>query len=447
MAERQDFQEFPPLRMQGGIPIHLRRRRGAEGGMPVLLIHGASARHETFTIPCPAAARDGSASPRSLADWLATQGMEPWLLDWRGSGLVVDELGSEEVDEKRKRFDFDRAAAHDLPAAFEFILEQGRKPPLAAVGHCMGAGILAQAIASGSVSPDRHGLTHVVLLTLGLFYEPPLDSRLKAQDHLLERLLDRRRDVAEVSPHEAFPEQLEQLYERWPDALRPHPGVARAPIEQLCDRLAFMYGTPYLERNLVAEIHGAGGEDGAELPRQFGPIPLRMYVHGARNSRRGWAAGYGGTPLERFEPPDEKTGASREAKKKPTLSARERFDELERVTLITGDRNQLWHRASIDRMFEWLRRGTQSPALREKYKKVIKRGYAHQDLLWGCAAWRDVFPDIRDGLRIPYESAEVGRAAAAARRPAAPTAKEPQESSSSSDRASTRSGEPKPSRK
>lgn len=384
--------EFPgletvELEVAGDMPIFLHRKPGA-GGVPVLLIHGASARHETFTIPCAAGAPDGKRAPRCLADWLAERGMEPWLLDWRGSGLVGDALGPQGIAQRAEWFDFDRAAQHDLPAAFEHIRRQRPEAPIVAVGHCMGAGVLAQAIASGRVTRERHGLTHAVLLTLGLFYEPPLDSRLKVQDHLLERLLERREGVVAIDPREkAFPEQLERLYESWPDGLRPHPVRDDSAVHRLCDRIAFMYGTPYLERNLVPEIHAEGREDEAELPRQFGAIPLRMYVHGARNSRRGWAAGYeAATPFDLVGP--------------EVTSARERFDALEGVTLITGDRNQLWHRDSVDRMFEWLRRGPQRPGLREKYVKKIERGYGHQDLLWGRNAWRDVFPDILDGLRI-----------------------------------------------
>jgi hypothetical protein len=76
--------------------------------------------------------------------------------------------------------------------------------------------------------------------------------------------------------------------------------------------------------------------------------------------------------------------------------SRQHFYDLEKVTLITGAMNRLWHRDSIDCMYEWLVRGDARPS--EKIRKVILKRYGHQDLLWGEQSPRDVFPDILDGL-------------------------------------------------
>lgn len=434
-------------------------RKENRGRMPVLLVHGASASHETFTTPGP----DPQGLPRCLADWLHQEGFEPWLLDWRGSGKVVETaLRDGTLGSQRDPFDFDSAARWDIPGALERIREVRGREQIAAIGHCMGAGTLAQAIASGTVTREQHGLTHVVLLTLGLFYEPPFDSRLKTQDHALERVLDESKATLVVDPQrklEPWPQELEELYRNWPPSLRPHPDEERSDTHEMCDRLSFMYGTPYLERNLVPEIHCAtwtvsfdsgtraplvgdaidgglgstgilrelvprsgswGGGDAAgalvlessgtfrpgqrlkvggrvfarsrdpiqsarvELPQQFGAIPLRMYAQGAKNVRRRWAGTY---------------QASNEDVSLIGSESRGRFDALEGVTLITGAKNQLWHRDSIDRMYEWLTRGSgrQTP----KVRKRVLRDYGHQDLLWGKDARKDVFPEILDGLRPP----------------------------------------------
>ena len=76
--------------------------------------------------------------------------------------------------------------------------------------------------------------------------------------------------------------------------------------------------------------------------------------------------------------------------------AREQFAALDRITLITGAKNRLWQRDSIDRMYEWLRR----PA-RAEDKQVVKhvlRGYGHQDLLWGKNSKEDVYKKIASRL-------------------------------------------------
>jgi poly(3-hydroxyalkanoate) synthetase len=136
-------------------------------------------------------------------DWLETHGFDPWLLDWRGSGLVVDALKGQAV--LRDCFDFDRAAEYDVPAALSEIRDRTKCERIAAVGHCMGAATLAQAIAAGHVGPDKGGLTHVVLLTLGLFYEPAWDSRVKSGDYVLERLWSAGVDSVDPRPTQAWP--------------------------------------------------------------------------------------------------------------------------------------------------------------------------------------------------------------------------------------------------
>ena len=440
------------VRAKDGRMIELPLKQFETGGMPVLLLHGASANSKTFTIPEPAP--DGT--PRCLVDYLRGEGFEPWLLDWRGSGDWVD-TNRDRLQELRDLLDFDHAAEQDIPLALEKIVSvRDDAQAIGAIGHCLGAGTLAQAIAGGHVTAKRHRLTHVVLQTLGLFYEPPLDSRLKTQDRVLERLRLGPAPVPTIDPqHTPWPEELERLYQLWAQALRTHHDAESETVQELCNRLSFMYGAPYLESNLVPEIHHdttivgfAGGRsaplvgdevesdsasgtlhelipDGgswkegtasgwlilfeaprdfvrgealkvgdvliaratsaerrpAELQKQFGPIPLRMYAQGAQNARRRVAA---------------KFGAENDDLELLSDESLRYFDDLEAVTLITGAKNQLWHRASIDRMHEWLLRSRhRHPDTRRKW--VLSR-YGHQDLLWGKLSHVDVFPRIRLGL-------------------------------------------------
>jgi hypothetical protein len=119
---------------------------------------------------------------------------------------------------------------------------------------------------------------------------------------------------------------------------------------------------------------------GPAVEKQFGPIPLAMFVQGAKNLRRGFA-GFAASDARDIRLID--------------LSALAAFARLDRITLVTSDRNSLWNRDSIDRMYEWLRRDV--PA--DKLAKHVLPRYGHQDLLWGELASRDVFPKIHEGLK------------------------------------------------
>jgi cholesterol oxidase len=359
-----------------GTVLCLRQYSPGKRGQPVLLLHGASANHNTFTIP-------GGQRP-SWAAWLAERNFDPWLLDWRASSLMVDEA-HHQLESRGTSYSFNAAAKFDVPAAIAEMRNRGVTGRIAAIGYCVGGGILAEAIALHHVDPDE--LDCVVLMTLALFYTTPLDGRLKSEDRILERLM---RDPTDPCPaidprakeklferRRTWPAPLDEMYKSWPPQLITHSGPADETHE-MCNKLSFMYGVPYHHHNLVDEIHGT---DRPELPNQFGAIPIHMFIHAAMNVRRGHATHY------------DQAGSDDDFL---TDEARDRFAALPGVTLITGARNRLWHRDSIDRMHEWLCRG--HPARRAKFHKRVLPDYGHQDLLWGRDSSHHVFPEIERGL-------------------------------------------------
>jgi hypothetical protein len=149
----------------------------------------------------------------------------------------------------------------------------------------------------------------------------------------------------------------------------------------------------------------------AELPKQFGAIPLRMFVQAAENSRRGWAAEF----IDRFERHKRRQDRDRKPEQPAAApdtaliseEARRCFHELPAVTLITGRDNTLWYRKSIDDMYQWLTNGgaLNGQGLPKITRKIFE-DYGHQDLLWGRNAKKDVFRTILDsGLGGPGGSA------------------------------------------
>jgi hypothetical protein len=138
-----------------------------------------------------------------------------------------------------------------------------------------------------------------------------------------------------------------------------------------------MFGMPYLPDN-IPSIH----KD--HLQSQFGYIPMQFLLHCAQNLRRGHCGKFVRNSGGGMLPPDY-SYLNHAAFKDRAL------------TLITGNLNSLWHRDSIDTMYEWLRRGRTRDQPRELRKHVLN-GFGHQDLYWGSDAPEHVFPLIREGL-------------------------------------------------
>jgi len=351
-----------------GCQLVLRHHPGP--GPAVLLLHGASAGSDTFRI----------GEKQSLVGYLLQERFDVWTLDWRASMNCAKEIFCRNPDTD---FTIDAAAAHDVPAAITQMRREGVEGKIALVAHCMGGAIVAQSIAVGAIYADD--VENVVFTALGLFYKNAPDDVLKAEDQSLERILANgqhllhpttRWDPA-VCKQDPGPggwdPLLQDPYEVWLDTPLRH----QCTVDP-CHRLSYMFGMPFVP-DKIGTIHAQ------HLAQQFGYIPVKFLLHCCQNLRRGYAAP--------FVPG--KSGA--------TLPSNDRYLRPEafrdrRITLITGDLNSLWHRDSIDTMYEWLRRGTPGDQPRALRKHVIPE-FGHQDLHWAADAPDVVFPLIRDGLR------------------------------------------------
>jgi pimeloyl-ACP methyl ester carboxylesterase len=366
-----------PITTADGCVLHLRHDGGPaahERRPAVLLVHGASASSDTFRI----------GEEQTLVDDLLGQGLDVWTLDWRASMRRARDVYCQAVHDGRlaDTFTIDAAAEHDVPAAIAAMRQKNVRDKIAVLGHCMGGAIVAQGIARGAISSAD--VETVVLTGLGLFYRAAIDNVLKAEDQVLEGLLAGgqqllhptkgwERSVCTRDPGDGpWPPPLEDPYRVWLDTPLPDDCTV-----EICHRLSYMFGMPFIPDKIPA-IHAG------YLPAQFGYIPLQFLLHCCQNLRRGHAAPFVATSTGPL-PPD-----TRYLQRRP-------FQDR-RITLITGDLNSLWHRDSIDTMYEWLRRGRRAEQPLGLEKHVVP-DFGHQDLYWGVDAPRLVFPKILEGLR------------------------------------------------
>jgi hypothetical protein len=369
-----------------GLTLELRRFGPVDATASVLLVHGASASHETFLEP------DGG-----LVRYLGQGGEPPfdvWTLDWRGSRHVVERLLERPPEESRdaelRRMTLDQAATKDFPMALremERILRDGRSPGV--VAHCFGAGAFSIALARGQVPSVRN----VVLLTLALFYEAPWDGWVKAEDFILERVLSEAPACRAIDPRRPgdWPRAMAEAYDLWG---RLWPFESGAPGDAVLSRLSFMFGAPYPKRALAPGLHGPA------LDRLFGPMHLGLYLHAGQLLRRGFAA-----PFDAPDVLDRRRRLSGGARRpRPPPKGVVEADDLtpepfrdKAITLITGADNRLWHRDGIDSMYEWLLAHAPARGSTPRPVKHVLPGFAHQDLLWGTRR-TEVYARIREGL-------------------------------------------------
>ncbi|HVY39028.1 MAG TPA: alpha/beta fold hydrolase [Polyangia bacterium] len=344
-----------------------------EGAEPVLLIHAATLARDMFLVR-------GGGFVKALLN-VRRDGrprFDVLTLDWRSSKRLFGDFG-------------EKAKGRATPSAYRLDdvvgdvqngvrVAAGRHggAPVHVVAHCIGAAAAAQAIATRAVAPRALG--NVVLSTVALFYRVNLDGVLKTAENVMDAF--EAQGIEALSPYvgtdgaaaQDWPPTFKDMYEMWLETIFPHGcGI------ELCNRLCFMYGGNY-RSNEMEDIHGS-----PELLReQFGAMPVGLYRHVIDNCRRGWAAAWDGADPRQMLDPEPFRGLG--------------------LTLITGNDNQVWHRDSIDRMHEWLRRELGSDA--RQVRKRVFEDYGHVDLWWSRRANEpgQVFPYVIEALQRPAVS-------------------------------------------
>ncbi|HVT99538.1 MAG TPA: hypothetical protein VHE33_18710 [Acidobacteriaceae bacterium] len=356
---------------------YLRRLRGSVPGAPaVVLLHGGNTSGDTYLWP------NGG-----LAGYLADHRFDVWILEWRSSPHIVlpllqrNALGGSVIEECRL-MNLDVAVEQDLVGGLRVVRENIEQADLSVLGHCFGSAAVSLAVARGLLEPFDVG--SIVLSTLGLFVETPWSGWIKAEDFIMERVLHNTPSCRSISPStfDDWPTDMTVSYRRWPKVWLPS---GSDDPRLLLERLAFMFGQPYSIDRLHESLRGDA------VAQFFGPMHLGMFLHASQIVRRGY--------VDRFDAPDRLVSAGR-AGRSPRQTTAESLDPThfagKRVTLLAAGDNHLWHRESIDLMYEWLRRN--DGGVPDRYKKHVFPGYNLQELLWGTDAPADVFPTIKAAL-------------------------------------------------
>jgi hypothetical protein len=359
------------------LSLRLRHCLGAPSGADaVLLMHGGNTLSDIYFHP----------EGRSLADHLISKGNDVWLLDWRASPFVVDTLIREgaplggSVFAECMAYTMDSVVDEDIPAALRAIRGHiGQEPALSVVAWCLSSGAISMALARGKLEEAR--VKSVVLMTLGLFYQVPWNGWLKAEDFIFERILHEEATCRGVSPNtpKLWPKAMEGGYQGWPQAWLPGDAAQR---DHLLPRLTFMVGQPYSHDRLEHSLRDR------PLNRFFGNLHVGLYLHISQMVRRGYAS--------RFNAPEVIAPRRGRSSTQPGEAAesdlRPEFFIDKHITLISAARDRVWHRESLDLMYDWLRR----IGCRDVVKNVVAADNI-VELLWGTEP-TSVFKLVEKGV-------------------------------------------------
>jgi hypothetical protein len=329
------------LRAEDGVALTLIHVRGPQEPTkaPVLLIHGAGMRAESFRPP----------AIRSLVDVLLEDGRDVWMLNWRGS-----------TDLARIPWTLDDVARNDHPVAVRHIVEATGAPSIKAIAHCQGSSSLSMAVVAGLVPEVDTVVSNSVSL------HPVIPRFAKVKLGVLRPLFQGREPYVDVA---------------WGDG--PERGIRRATRnavrlwhaecrEPACNMASFALGSghPALwhHSNLDAATHRwLGGE--------FGQIPMSLYAQVAASQRA--------KQIVAMQPADGMP--ARYADQAPRSTAR--------FALFTGADNRAFLPESQKATYAYLER--HQPGVHSL--SVIRR-YGHADVFVGHRAHIEVFPQFLSAL-------------------------------------------------
>ncbi len=327
-----------------------RYRRGPPQGRAILLMHGASASSDMFTLP----------ECRHFVETAHDAGWNDlWTLDWRTSCRLPHNTSDAEHS-------VDDVALQDLPAALRVLRAHTGEVRLAVVAHCVGSIALSLALASGTVD----GLDAVVANSVYLTPSMPQRTQTKAAvaGPLVRWFLGGRKHVPTDFREVGFQSREALLFAL---ASRGRPQCSNPA----CHMANFGWGahaeTLFEHLQLHPQTHD-------RIHEILGPIPLSYFSGLLKMAARGT------TMRERG---DGRSDAL-------SLNALEDYAALDTPLLLTtGTQNHCWY-DSNPRCYRELRR--RLPQLDVELAEFP--GYGHLDAFIGRSAAVDTFPVILDWL-------------------------------------------------
>ena len=330
-----------------GATLRLTRYPAGNKG-PVMLAHGLGVSSRIFST---------DTIDTNLAEYLAANGFDVWLLDFRASV---------ELPASQGQFSGDEIARFDYPAAIERVRRVTGKPDVQVVAHCFGATTFFMALAAG-----LKNVRSAVFSQIAGHVSTPLANAVRAGLFMPDFLKFLGVDAL-TTDVSAEPGLFERLYD---GALRHNPFLEAKQrcASDVCHRISFMYAPLYRHEQLNPATHEALGE-------LFGVANIRAFRHLAQMIRHRHVVGFDGS--DAYLPADS-------VKLAGNLS-HFRFP----IRFVHGALNECFLPESTQRTLDLLRE-THADI---PYDRVEIPGYGHIDCIFGSNAARDVFPHIVEHL-------------------------------------------------
>lgn len=336
-ARRAQVDEHHFIKAGDGVPLTLIRVRGAAAPTkpPVMLVHGAGMRAESFRPP----------AIRSLVDVLLEEGWDVWLFNWRGS-----------TDLDALPWTLDDVARHDHPAAVRHIVEETGATSIKAIAHCQGSTSLSMAVVAGLV-PEID-----TIISNGVSLHPVVPRFSKVKLHVLRPLFQAGEPYLDVAWGDGPERGVHRLTRT---AVRLWHVECSSPA---CNMASFALGSGH---PAIWRHHNLDRETHAWLATEFGKIPLALYAQIGKSERAG--------QLVALQPADGMP--VRYASAAPRSTAR--------FALFTGSENHAFLPQSQRATHAYLER--HQPGV---HSVSVLPGYSHADVFVGHRAHIDVFPQF-----------------------------------------------------